>query len=219
MLLEEERRELCRAGRRLVTQRLTDGWEGGLGLRAGDLVAVTPAESALDRLEPDECPVLTLDGRVLEGSCDPHAETGLYLRLLRDLDAGSPVGAVAHMQGEFATAVSAALPELPPIHHRARRLGGAVQVAPYSVPNTPELADAALAALHKGGRALLLANHGGLALGGTVQEAVDNAALLEWLCAAYVRARSLGEPRVLSEEDLHRIGEAERQGWRGPDIF
>lgn len=219
MLLEEERRDLCRAGRRLVSQRLTDGSEGGLGLRAGELVVVTPAEGGLDRLEPDECPVLTLDGRVVEGHCDPNAETGLYLRLLRDLDPGARAGALAHMQGEFAAAVSAALPELPPIHHRARKLGGAVPTVPYTPPNSPELGDAALAALHKGGRALLLGNHGGLALGDTVQEAVQHAALLEWLCAAYVRARSLGEPRVLSEEELHHIGLTEGRGWQGPDLF
>jgi L-fuculose-phosphate aldolase len=55
--------------------------------------------------------------------------------------------------------------------------------------------------------AALMANHGGVALGRDLEEAYENARLLEWLCGVYVRAKMIGEPRVLTEEELQRVVE------------
>lgn len=217
MLLEQERRDVCRAGRRMVAGRLAAGTAGDLSVRVGDLIVVTPADVRLDQVEPGDCPVLSLDGRIVEGLCEPGPETGLHLRLHHDLGPRD-VGAVVHIQSEFAAAVAAAIDELPPIHYRALRLGGAVPVAPYATYGTPELASGVRDALHKGGRAALLASHGGVAVGESLDAALENAELLEWLCSVYVRGRALGEPRVLTEEEMHEISQRDRYGWAGPEL-
>lgn len=214
MLLEQERRDVCLTARRLVESGLAMGEGGSVSVRSGELAVVTPEGVALDRVEPADCPVLSLDERVLEGRRAPGAETTLHMAIYRHT--GSQ--AVVHAHANDTSAVAATLAELPPIHHTAARLGGAIPVTRYATYGTGDLSDEATKAL-KGNRAALLANHGGVATGDDLPQAFEHARLLEWLCGLYIRARSLGEPRVLSEEELAEVRDRDTYGWAGPDIW
>lgn len=214
MLLEQERRHVCLTARRLVETGLVVGEGGTVSVRSGDLVAITPAGVAPHRIEPGECPVLSIEGGVLEGRREPAAETTLHMAVYRGTDAG----AVVQAHSRAAAAVSTVLAELPPIHHRAVRLGGAVPVAPYATYGTAGLADQAAKAL-KGRRAALLANHGGVTIGRDPSEAFEHARLLEWLCGVYLDAARLGTPRVLSEDELAAVRHRDTYAWGGPDFF
>jgi L-fuculose-phosphate aldolase len=218
MLLEHERRDVCLTARRLADSGLVPGdgatLSGGtVSVRSGDLFAVTPVGVPLDRVEPADCPVLSVHGGVLEGRREPAAETTLHAAVYRAI----PAGAAVQAHSADAAAVSAALAELPPVHHTAARLGGAVPVTPYATYGTGDLADQAVKAL-KGRRAALLANHGGIAVGDDAAQAFEHARLLEWLCGVYVRAAALGTPRVLSEDELAEVRARDAYGWAGPDI-
>ncbi|WP_460999192.1 class II aldolase/adducin family protein [Streptomonospora sediminis] len=213
MLLEQERRDVCRVARRLAETGLARHDGGSVSIRSGSWIAITPAGIPLERVEPADCPVLSVDAGVLEGRREPAAETTLHTAAYRTTD----TGAVVQAHGEHAAVVSAVLAELPPIHHSAARLGGAIPVGDYATYGTGQLSDHLVKAL-KGKRAALLANHGGLALGADPQEAFEHARLLEWLCGIYIRARALGEPRVLSEDDLAAVRARDTYGWGGPDI-
>ncbi|GAA3731193.1 class II aldolase/adducin family protein [Salinactinospora qingdaonensis] len=214
MLLEQERRDLCLAARQMAGTGLATGESATISARTGELIVVTPAGVALDHLEPIDCPVLSTDGRILEGRRQPAAETTLHTGVYRATDAVAAVQA----HSPDAVAVSATLAELPPVHHAAARLGGAVPVTDYATYGTAELSDQASKAL-KGKRAALLCNHGALALGHSLAQAVEHAHLLEWLCGVYIRARSLGEPRVLSEDELAKVRQRDTYAWAGPDIL
>jgi L-fuculose-phosphate aldolase len=125
----------------------------------------------------------------------PTSELGLHLGVY----AGSGSDAVVHTHAPGSTAVACVLDELPVLHYQQLLLGGAVRVAPYATFGTPELAAGALAAL-EGRKAALLANHGSVAVGAGLEQAVENAVLLEWLAALHLRASALGTPRVLTPE-------------------
>jgi L-fuculose-phosphate aldolase len=86
-------------------------------------------------------------------------------------------------------------------------LGGAIPVAPYSTFGTRELAADVVAAL-EGRRAALMANHGAVTVGSTLDEAVENALLLEWCCELFQRASALGVPRTLDEAQQAAVIEA-----------
>jgi L-fuculose-phosphate aldolase len=204
MLLEDERRELCAVGRRAVEDGLVIGAAGNLSVRAGDLVAVSPSGVVLDRLTPEGVLVIDMTGHVVagEGGGVPSSETPMHLAIYESTDAA----AIAHTHSPYGAAVAATLTELPPIHYYTLLLGGVVRVADYAAYGTDELAANVRAALD-GRRAALMANHGGVAIGGTLAEAYDNALLLEWLCGVYVRARSIGEPRLLSAAELGELTE------------
>ncbi|GAB3206580.1 hypothetical protein GCM10027294_09520 [Marinactinospora endophytica] len=137
----------------------------------------------------------------------------MHLAVHRTGDAG----AVVRAGSPAAAAVAATLAELPPIHHAAARLGGAIPVTPYATYGTGELADQVCKAL-AGRNAALLANHGGIALGADLGQAIERFGLLEWLCDVYIRARTLGAPRVLTEDELAEVRHRDTYGWGGPDI-
>ena len=126
---------------------------------------------------------------------EPTSELDLHLGVYRRYDAG----AVVHTHAPMATALSCVIDELPCVHYQMLYLGGTVRVAPYETFGTPELAGSVLDALD-GRTAALMANHGAIAYGAAVEQAMDLSLLLEWACTVYWRARALGEPSVLDEE-------------------
>ncbi|NDU73700.1 class II aldolase/adducin family protein [Actinomadura sp. DSM 109109] len=203
MLLRDERDALCGIGRRLAEAGLVTGASGNVSVRSGDLVAVTPGGMMLDRMEPADCPVVDVAGRWVDGDRAPSSETPMHLALYE----ATPAEAVVHTHSTYGVVVATTMSELPPIHYNTLLLGGVVKVAEYATYGTPELAGNVRTAMAGGKRAALLANHGGVAIGGDLEEAYENARLLEWLCGVYVRAKAIGEPRVLTEGELAKVVE------------
>jgi len=200
--LAEEREAIVRLAQRLRPDGLVSGTSGNLSARAGDLVAITPSGLDYDELRPEHVCVVALDGAVVEGELAPSTELPMHLAVY----ARTPAGAVVHTHSPFATAVACVLDELPGVHYLVADLGGPVRVAPYATFGTSELARSMEAAL-EGRSAALLANHGTITVGDGLDRAYANAVLLEWVAALYVRARALGEPRVLDADELARVAE------------
>ncbi|RFS82680.1 class II aldolase/adducin family protein [Actinomadura spongiicola] len=211
MLLADERDKLTVIGRSLAETGLVGGTSGNVSVRSGDLVAVTPAGARLDRLDPADCPVVTLTGRPVDGERVPSSETPMHLALYE----ATPAAAIVHTHSTYGAVVASTLSELPPIHYNILLLGGVVRVAEYATYGTPELARNVRAAMAGGRRAALMANHGGVTIGRDLDEAFENARLLEWLCGVYVRAKMIGEPRVLTDEELAKVVE---RGLTPPDM-
>ena len=142
----------------------------------------------------------------MQGTLAPTSELDLHLAVLpgrRD------AGAVVHTHAPLATALACVLDELPCVHYAMLEFGGSVRVAPYRTFGTPELAAVTLASLADR-TAVLMANHGTLAFGATLQQALARTRLLEWACALYLRAAALGPPRVLDEPQLRAAARALR---------
>lgn len=192
------RTSVADASRRLADAGLLIGTAGNVSVRSGDLVAVTATGVTLGTCTADDVTVVDLGGTVVEGSLAPTSELALHLGVYAD---GPPehLAAVVHTHAPFATALACVLDELPVLHYQQLALGGAIRVASYATFGTPALADAVREAL-SGRSAALLANHGSVAIGSTLDKALENALLLEWLCQLHHRASALGEPRVLTEE-------------------
>ncbi|MEV4015772.1 class II aldolase/adducin family protein [Nonomuraea angiospora] len=194
------REQLCEYGRRAVELGLVIGTSGNLSVREGDLVAVTPSGAALDRLTPEMCPVVDVEGYLVEGDLQPSSETPMHLAVYATTDAK----AIVHTHSVFGTIVATTMTELPPVHYNALLLGGVVKVAEYATYGTPELAANVRAAM-EGKKAALMANHGGVTVGATLEEAFEATRLLEWLCEVYVRGLSVGKPAVLTNEQLNAV--------------
>ncbi|MEQ0559826.1 class II aldolase/adducin family protein [Amycolatopsis sp. NEAU-NG30] len=199
-VLDEARRSVARACHGLAGEGLLIGTAGNVSVRAGDHVAVTATGVTLGRATPEDVTVVDLDGSVVAGTLAPTSELELHLGIYRRYGAG----AVVHTHSPQATAVSLVLDELPCVHYQQLALGGAIRVAPFAVFGSAELAAEILTAL-EGKAAALLANHGAVAHGPTLEAAVDNALLLEWACGLYVRAATLGAPRVLEPRQQEAV--------------
>lgn len=198
------RAEVAAAARRLADAGLLVGTAGNVSAREGDRIAVTGTGVVLADCTPDDVTLVSLDGTVLDGALVPTSELGLHLGVY----AASFATAVVHTHAPYSTAVACVLDELPVLHYQQLALGGAVRVAPYATFGTSELATATVEALD-GRQAALLANHGSVAVGSSLDKAVENALLLEWLAALHHRASALGTPRALTEaQQLDVIAQA-----------
>ena len=200
--MDNERALICDYGRRMAADRLVVGSSGNISVRVRDLVAVTPTGIEYADLMPDAISIIDLDGRHLDGA-PPTSEAPLHLALYhRRRD----TRAVVHTHSFHATAASMLVDQLPPVHYLLGLFGGAVHTAAYATFGTAELAASVVAAL--GDRhACLMANHGAVAVGGSLAAAYDRALQLEWLCEVWLTARTVGRPRLLPPGELTRVTE------------
>lgn len=191
------RAAVAAAARRLASEGLLIGTAGNVSaaVPSTELVAVTATGIVLAECAPEDVTVVDRCGNVVEGDLAPTSELDLHLTVL----ATSGAGAVVHTHAPYATAVGCVRDDLPVLHYQQILLGGEIRVAPYATFGTPELAASVVDALRDRGAALM-ANHGAVNHGATLDKAVENALLLEWCCRLFVTASSIGAPRMLDQD-------------------
>jgi L-fuculose-phosphate aldolase len=199
-LLAAEREAVARASRHLAQTGLVIGTAGNVSARQGDLIAVTPTGADLGDLTADLITVIDLDGEVVDGDLAPTSEVPLHTGIY----AATNALAVTHAHAMASTALSCCHDELPALHYSCLELGGAPRTAAYATFGSQQLADNVIEAL-KGRNAALMRNHGSVAYGPTMDQAIHNLELLEWLSELYWRASSMGTPAVLTDKDFEDI--------------
>jgi L-fuculose-phosphate aldolase len=211
MRLAAERSLIAAFGRRMTADRLVVGTSGNLSVRSGDLLAVTPSGHAYDTLTPELVCVQQLDGSAVEGTLAPSSELPIHQLIYAHTDAA----AVVHTHSTAATVVSTVVQELPTIHYILAVLGGPIRVAPYATFGSEQLAANVLAAI-EGRSGVLLANHGAVTYGPTLEVAYDRALYLEWVAEVWLRAHSLAPPftpRILGEAEMAEVHVKLRGGY------
>ena len=203
MLLEEERRRVVHYGNRLIECGLTTGSGGNVSIfnREQGLVALSPSSMHYSDITPEDVVVLDLDGNVVEGARRPSTEREMHLIVYRNRP---DVNGVVHTHSIYATAVACMGWDMAPIHYMLAMAGSVVKCSKYATYGTQELAEYALEAL--GGRgACLLGNHGLLAAAPTVDQAFSTAEHLEYVAKLTCLTKGLGQPIVLSDEQIHAV--------------
>jgi L-fuculose-phosphate aldolase len=197
------RRALVEVSLELVARGLNRGTSGNVGVRCGERMLVTPSGVPARRLAPEGMVLLSAAGDVV-GAGRPSSEW----RFHRDILLARPdVNAVVHVHSPFATTLACLGLEIPPFHYMIAAAGGTtIRCAPYALFGTQELSDHALAALHDR-RACLLANHGMIAAGRDLDDALALCIEVESLCEQYWRARQIAEPRHLSDAQMAEVME------------
>ncbi len=201
---ETLRRAVIAGCRELSRLALTHGTSGNVGVRRdARAFFVSPTGRLYESLEPQDVPLLTLDG-LWYGRCRPSSEW----RFHRDIFAARPdVGAIVHAHPRCATALACTGRGIPAFHYMVAVAGGAdIRCAPYHTFGSQALSEAALAAL-RDRRACLLAHHGLIALGADLEAAVRLAAEVENLAAQYCAALAIGAVEVLDACEMARVVE------------
>ncbi len=200
LVLADEREAVASASRHLAETGLVIGTAGNISARQGDLIAVTPTGADLGKVTAEMVTVIDLDGEVVDGEFAPTSEVPLHTGIY----AATNALAITHAHAMASTALSCTHDELPPLHYSCLGLGGAPRTAPYATFGSQELADNVIKAL-KGRNAAMMRNHGSIAYGSKMAEAVERLELLEWLAELYWRASSMGTPHVLTDKDFEAI--------------
>ncbi len=197
--LARTRSAVVRTARAMSERGLTVGTSGNVSARVAEGMIVTPSALPYAEMTEGDLVTLSLEGSVLEGERKPTTEWRLHAAVYR---ARADVHAIVHAHAVFCTTLSTLHREIPPFHYLVGIAGGdSIRCAPYAAFGSPELATRAVAAL-EGRRACLLGNHGMVAVGATPEGALDLAAGIENLAELYWRALQVGEPVLLTAEEM-----------------
>ena len=174
------------------------GKSGNVSARIDAGFLVTPTGLAYDSMRPEDIVAMTHDGAA-RGSRLPSSEW----RFHRDIYAARlEVTAIVHAHSPFATTLACLGRDIPAFHYMIAVAGGSdIRCAPYATFGTQELSDHALRALDNR-KACLLANHGMIAVGTTLTEALALAVEVEALAEQYWRALQIGDPKLLSDAEM-----------------
>ena len=197
----ELRQAIIQKCRWMNASGLNQGTSGNISARYGEVMLITPSAIPYDALEPEMIAAMPIDGEPGEwsGPLKPSTEWRFHLDILK----GRPdVGAVVHTHSTFATVLAIARKPIPACHYMIAAFGGTdIRCAEYATFGTAALSRNALQAL-EGRSGCLLANHGAIAAGATLDEAMWLAVELETLARQYYHSLLIGGPVLLSDEAI-----------------
>ncbi|HEU4729955.1 MAG TPA: class II aldolase/adducin family protein [Kofleriaceae bacterium] len=196
------REDLVVTARRMSELGLTPGMSGNVSVRTATGMLVTPSGMPYSELSPDDAVEMRMDGSMRAGQRTPTTEWQLHRDIL---GARQDVHAIVHTHSLFCTTISCLRREIPAIHYMVVLAGkDVIPCAEYATFGSAELALNAVTALG-GGNACLLANHGMVALGGSLAQALRLAAEVETLASQYWHAAQIGTPHVLDHHELDKV--------------
>jgi L-fuculose-phosphate aldolase len=202
---EAARQALVETARPLDADGLNHDATGNLSVWIDGAILVTPTGIPSRELRAEDNVALLPDGtpRDPDGRL-PSSEWRLHVAQYR----GDRVGAVVHTHSPEATAAAAVGRPIPAVHYVVAAFGGiGLPVAPYATYGSAALADSVAQTLGARYHACLMANHGAVAVGATLQAAASRARDVEWLCGIWRRALALGDPVILDDAELDRVRE------------
>ena len=179
---------------------INQGTAGNLSIRYSEGFLITPSSLPYDEMKPEDIVEMYWDGSYLGPR--PSSEWRFHRDILKKR---SDVDVVLHSHSLNATSLAIHHKTIPAFHYMVGLAGGNnIRCAKYETFGTQALSDAALVAL-KDRMACLLGQHGMISLGKTFEDAFTLATELETLSKIYVKALSIGETPVLSDEEMVRV--------------
>jgi L-fuculose-phosphate aldolase len=176
---------------------------GNVSCRFDGGCLITPSGVPYAQMTAADIVALDLAGVVRSGTRTPSSESPFHTAIYR---ARPDAGAIVHTHSPHATALACARREIPAFHYMISLAGGSsIRCAEYATFGTQALADSALRGL-EGRKAVLLANHGVIALGTTLEAAYEVACEVEHLAGQYLQMLAAGiEPVILDDAEMQRV--------------
>jgi L-fuculose-phosphate aldolase len=195
------RENIVHVVRKLEELGLNSGSVGNVSCRFGDHVLITPTGAHSGTLTADRVVKIGYDGEV-KGDGIPSSEWELHTEVLR---AYPTAQSVDHTHADHCVALACLREPIPAFHYMIAGFGGNdVRCADYAAFGSTALSAAVVAAL-KDRSACLLANHGMVVHGKSLDHALTTAVELETLARQYLLARQGGTPVLLTEGDMQEV--------------
>lgn len=184
----------------MATLGINQGTSGNISVRCGDDILITPSGLPYQQMSPSDIVRLHPDGSY-DGRLSPSSEWRFHRDIMAER---SEVNAVVHAHPTYATSLAICRREIPAVHYMIAAAGGPnIRCSDYATFGTAELSRTVLQAL-QGRNGCLLANHGMIATGPDLVRAMWLAVEIENLARQYTISLSIGDPRVLSEEEIEK---------------
>jgi L-fuculose-phosphate aldolase len=195
--------QLLNVSRKLVALGLNKGTAGNVSVRSDNAAGqagflITPSGLAVGKMTSSDMVWMDFSGNAT-GAHPPSSEWRFHQDILQQKP---QVNAVIHTHSIYASTFSTFRKDMPAFHYMIALAGGdSIRCAPYALFGSQQLSDNAIEAL-KDRKACLLGNHGMIAIGETLEKALDISQEVETLCEQYLLALQVGEPHILSQQEM-----------------
>lgn len=217
MFMQKEREAIVTYGKKMLSSGLTLNTGGYLGYynRKDGAIAISPSATPYTECTPEDVVIVDIEGNKLEKGNRKRrsSEWPVIQAIFKNRD---DISAVVHCHSRFASTLSTFREEVPVAYFAMASLGGSLRCTDYYLFTDPELGRDVLEKI-EGRSAVLMGNHGFVACGSSIEEAYENAELVEFCCEVYWRAKCIGEPYSLSCKQINEMiyaGENYREGGR-----
>ena len=153
------KKQLIEAGIKIVENDLTHGSCGNISCKipGQENILITPSKIAYEKIRPEDLLIVDYEGKIIRGFQKPSVEIPFHLIIYKNR---KDVGAIIHTHSTYALSVSAMVKEIPVfLDEIFSHIGGTLEVSPYAVPGSEELAQNMIKHLKDKG-AVLISNHG-----------------------------------------------------------
>ena len=200
--MQNEREQLLKIAQKLIEIGFNKGTAGNCSVRLNDGFIVTPSGMAVENMGAASMVKMQFDGSYEQGKI-PSSEWRFHRDILQNR---ADVNAIVHTHSMFATTLACLHKGIPPFHYMIAVVGGdTIRCAPYALFGSQTLSDNALAALIDR-KACLLANHGMIALGRDLDDALAVTVEVENLCEQYWRVLQIEpNPPLLTEQEMRDV--------------
>ncbi|MCG8483858.1 MAG: L-fuculose-phosphate aldolase [Clostridia bacterium] len=200
MLMQDEREAIVEYSIKLIEHGLTTGTGGNISIfnREEKIMAISPSGLDYYKTKPEDVVILDLEGNTIEGKRKPSSEYLLHKIFYERRD---DCNSVVHCHSMFSGVLACLHWSIPASHYLIALAGKDVRCAEYATFGTQALAENAFEAM-KDRNAVLLANHGLLAVSVDLPNAFNTAEEIEFCAEMFYRAKCVGEPFILSDEEM-----------------
>ena len=200
--LEELKQEIIKYGKLAGEKNYTPGVSGNISARYGENVLITASGTANGYLEPEDLSVIDFNGKLIEGTKKPSSETPLHLEFYR---MRSDINYIIHVHAPYLSSFAScgiALDE--PIMAENVFYFGQIPLAEYGLPSSMDLVEKTAKYFNEYD-AVLMANHGFIVGGKTIQEAYLKLELAESYAQVVFNTKMLGGAKILNENQVREI--------------
>ena len=198
-MYEQIKSRIAEIGKLLEEYGLNVGSSGNISVRILEKnhIVITPSGLIKSKLKPEDMLVVDIEGEIIEGERNPSIEMPLHLEIYKHR---KDVNAIIHCHPIYAMVFAALREDIPIfLEETAIYLGGPIKVAEFARTGTEELAQNALKALGDR-KAVILANHGLVAVGRDLDDAFEVAYRVERTAKIYLFTKLLGGPKSIPED-------------------
>ena len=204
----DQRKQIIEFCLKLNSTNLSPLRSGNISSRAKedgkDGYLITPSGKKYDSLKPENIVFMGLNEEIENN--DSGNKPSSEWRFHRDIYLNKKdAQAIVHAHSPHATAVSSHGKSIPPFHYMIALGGGEdIKCSEYATFGTKELSHNVVKALMNR-KACLMSNHGQVAFGKNLEQAFELAQEIENICQQYIIALKIGEPKILSFEEMKKV--------------
>ena len=194
--------QIIKYAKMLNTENLSALRSGNISVRYNDGFLITPSGVKYSSLKNDDIVFVSLDGKFNENKRKPSSEWRFHKDIYKYKDEAN---AIVHTHSTHATAFSTHGKSIPAFHYMVALAGGNdIKCADYATFGTEELSQNIMKALQDR-KACLMSNHGQVAFEKSLDKAFELAQEIENICQQYVNALKIGNPKIISIDEMDKI--------------